>query len=362
MKKKYFIFMAMLVLAIFAVGSVSAEDNVTTDIDVPVDDIVVDEVSTDDVVENGDASSDANKIVNTRYNTNVTAGSSSSTIDAAITTVNANGGGNVYFEYGNYTNICINMKSNVNLIGNGARLVGDGVNTVIKVDNCKNFTITGFVIDGNHNSDHNITIIRGSSVTNGNINNNTLYNAYSGINIFRSYANMTIENNIVRNMIYDGISLAHPNSNNNINNNGYSSISGNNVTNCTYAIFSGGNFKGEISNNNIVNSTWGIQFVGKKEGAISNIIANITGNTMVNVTTGIEFINMTVISLNINYNNITTVSNTTYTIDYGTNFSVAANGEFYMYYNRLCGAIKQSLLDLCTDYYNYCDGDVDLNN
>ena len=141
MKKQYFIFMAMLVLAIFAVGSVSAEDNVTADIDVPVDDIVVDEVSTDDAVEQEDASSDANKIVNTRYNANVAAGSSSSVIDAAITTVNSNGGGNVYFAYGNYSDISIHMKSNVNLIGNGARLIGTGSSHVINLpNNLNNFT------------------------------------------------------------------------------------------------------------------------------------------------------------------------------------------------------------------------------
>ena len=141
MKKQYFIFMAMLVLAIFAVGSVSAEDNVTADIDVPVDDIVVDEVSTDDAVEQEDASSDANKIVNTRYNANVAAGSSSSVIDAAITTVNSNGGGNVYFTQGDYYNISINMKSNVNLIGNGARLIGTGSSHVINLpNNLNNFT------------------------------------------------------------------------------------------------------------------------------------------------------------------------------------------------------------------------------
>ena len=100
MKKQYLIFMAMLVLAIFAVGSVSAEDNVTTDIDVPTEDIAIDDVPVGDVDEGNDASSDANKIVNTRYNSYITAGSSSSVIDAAITTVNSNGGGNVYFTQG----------------------------------------------------------------------------------------------------------------------------------------------------------------------------------------------------------------------------------------------------------------------
>ena len=141
MKKQYLIFMAMLVLAIFAVGSVSAEDNVTTDIDVPTEDIAIDDVPVGDVDEGNDASSDANKIVNTRYNSYITAGSSSSVIDAAITTVNSNGGGNVYFTQGDYYNISINMKSNVNLIGNGARLIGTGSSHVINLpNNLNNFT------------------------------------------------------------------------------------------------------------------------------------------------------------------------------------------------------------------------------
>ena len=45
---KLFLLMAMLVLAVFAVGSVSAAENVTTDIDVQTDDIALDDVSVED--------------------------------------------------------------------------------------------------------------------------------------------------------------------------------------------------------------------------------------------------------------------------------------------------------------------------
>lgn len=353
--KKYILFLAMLVLAIFAVGSVSAADNVTADIDVPTEDIAVDDVSVDETVENDDTTGgtrDTYDVYETYTSTQI-----NSAISNAATTTHQ-----VSFAPGTYNNTALTLVSNVNLIGNGAKLVGDGVNTVINVADCDNFTITGFEIDGNYISPaHNITIIRGSSVTNGNINNNILYNAYSGINIFRSYANMTIENNIVRDMIYDGISLAHPNSNNNINDDVYSSISGNNVTNCTYAIFIGGNFKGEISNNNITACGWGIQSVGKKEGAISNIIANITGNKMVNVNKGIEFINMTVISLIIDSNEI--IANTNgYTIDYGTNFSRASTGILNVTYNEFTGIIKRSFINKTTEFDNIDDGTIDEYN
>ena len=353
MKKQYLIFMAMLVLAIFAVGSVSAEDNVTTDIDVPVDDIVVDEVSTDDAVEQEDASSDANKIVNTRYNANVAAGSSSSVIDAAITTVNSNGGGNVYFTQGDYYNISITMKSNVNLIGNGARLIGTGSSHVINLpNNLNNFTISGFIIDvNNNNASDKISAIYGSFITNGNINGNTMYNGTNGININKKYDNMTVEDNIIYDMKNDGISFAHPNTNSNINTLGNTYITGNTIYNCKYGIFIGGNFKGVISDNNISNCTWGIQFAGKKDGQISNIIANITGNNITNVTTGIEFINMTVISLNIDSNIITTISNETFAITSSNYFAKATGGELNITDNDVYGIIKQSIIDMCDNYW-----------
>ena len=350
--KKIGMIMALLVLAIFAVGSVSAADDIATDSDVPVDDLVVDEVSTDDAVEQEDASSDANKIVNTRYNENVAAGSSSSAIDAKITAVYNNGGGNVYFENGTYSDISIHMKSNVNLIGNNSRLIGTGSSHVINLpNNLNNFTISGFIIDvNNYNPDDKISAIHGSFITNGVISDNTIYNGTNGININKKYDNMTVENNIIYNMSRDGISFAQPNQNSNINTLGHTSISGNNVTNCTFAIFVGGNFNGTISNNTINMCSCGIQSLGKKDGQISNIIANITGNKMINVTTGIEFINMTVISLNIDSNNITTISNETFAITSSDYFAKASGGELSITDNDVYGIIKQSIIDMC-DYY-----------
>ena len=49
--RKFTLLLAMLVLIIFAVGSVSAADNVTADIVVPTEDISVDDVSVDEIEE-----------------------------------------------------------------------------------------------------------------------------------------------------------------------------------------------------------------------------------------------------------------------------------------------------------------------
>lgn len=272
--------MALLVLAIFAVGSVSAADDIATDSDVPVDDIVVDEVSTDDAVEQEDASSDANKIVNTRYNENVAVGSSSSAIDAKINTVYNNGGGNVYFTQGDYYNISINMKSNVNLIGNGARLIGTGSSHVINLpNNLNNFTISGFEIDVN-NATGKSSAIYGSFITNGVIANNTMYNGANGVNINKYYDNMTVENNIIYDMNNDGISFANPSTNSDIATLGKTYITNNTIYSCQWGIFAGGNFKGEIANNRISNCTYGMEFAGKPKANNGVLNATLFNNTI----------------------------------------------------------------------------------
>ncbi|MBQ2653941.1 MAG: hypothetical protein IJF83_10315 [Methanobrevibacter sp.] len=311
--------MAMLVLVIFAVGSVSAEDNVTTDIDVPTEDIAIDDVPVGDVDEGNDASSDANKIVNTRYNSYITTGSSSSVIDAAITTVNSNGGGNVYFTQGDYYNISINMKSNVNLIGNGARLIGTGSSHVINLpNNLNNFTISGFIIDVN-NATGKSSAIYGSFITNGVIANNTMFNGANGVNINKYYDNMTVDNNIIYNMNNDGISFANPVSNSNIASLGKTNITNNNISSCTYGIFIGGNFKGNIANNTIHCCTYGMEFAGKPKPGAGNgtLIATLFNNTIsccdygINMFhPGVQYLNMSYVNfVSTGYDDIITSSN-----------------------------------------------------
>jgi hypothetical protein len=357
MKQKYFIFMAMLVLAIFAVGSVSASEDIATDIDVPTDDIAIDDVTVGEVVEN-------NEITDNGGNRDITYDvyeyNSSTEIDNVITAAST-GSHVVNFAPGTYNDTVLHMKDNVSLIGNGARLIGTGTSHVINLPNyLNNFTISGFIIDVNNNyQPDKISAIYGSFINNGRIANNIMFNGTNGININKNYANMTIEDNVIYNMSYDGISLAHPNSNCNINDPTYTYISRNNITNCTFGIFSGGNFRGEISNNNIANCDCGIQFAGKKDGQISNIIADITGNTIVNVTTGIEFINMTAISLYIFTNVITTNDNSTdYTIAYD-NFNNSTESSIWVLSNTLDGKIKQSFINKTFIFLNYEDGTIE---
>lgn len=349
--------MALLVLAIFAVGSVSAADDIVTDSDVPVDDLVVDEVSTDDVVENGDASSDANKIVNTRYDENVAAGSDSSTIDAKITAVHNSGGGNLYFAEGNYSGISIHMKSNVNLIGNNSRLIGTGSSHVINLpNNLTNFTISGFIIDVN-NGTGKYSAIYGSFITNGVIANNVMFNGANGVNINKYYDNMTVENNIIYDMNNDGISFANPIANSNIGTLGHTYISGNNIQYCAYGIFIGGNFKGNITSNYIGSCDCGVQILGKPNGQMGNINATIYDNTIEDVDLGIDIVNMTIYYLKIDKNDIFTMDDDNdFTILYNGNNSTIL-GYFGITRNILYGLIYKSLTTM-TDFNNYRNGTI----
>ncbi len=338
----------MLVLAIFAVGSVSAADDIADDIDVQTDDVSIDDVSVEedsqtDYVNNRD-SSDVN-IYNTMTLTDI-----QDNIDSASS------GSTVIFNPGTYTGIALNLtKDNVVYRGVNATLIGTGSSHVFNlVNNLNNFTISGFEINVNGR----YSAIYGSFIFNGTIKENTLYNGTDGININRFYDNMTVEDNFIHDMYRDGISFAHPNANSiSVNNLGNTYISRNNITNCNYSIFVGGNFRGVISNNKILNSTCGIQSVGKKDGFISDIVANISGNNISGVETGIEFINMTAVSLNITSNNIQTTNYVSgYTVDYGENFSNATSESINFYHNVLVGAIKQSLIDMTYTFDNWFDG------
>lgn len=362
MKNKLFLFMAMLVVAIVAVGSVSATEDIVTDIDAQTDDITVEDVSVEEDIENDEILVDENIVTTADYSVTISAGSNSSYINSKIDEVSTNGGGNVYFESGDYSDIAITLKSNVNLIGNGAVFTGTGSSHVITLaNNLNGFTISGLTINVN-NAAGGYSAIYGSLISNGVIYNNTLYNGANGININKKYYNITVEDNVIYNMNNDGVSLAHPNANSNINDPEYSIISGNNINNCAYGIFIGGNFKGAISNNRISDSTWGIQSAGKANGQISSIIATISGNTISGVQTGIEFINMTAISLNITSNTISTNNFfNNYTINYGDTFSNATNESIRVSNNSLTGSIKQSLINMACVFSNYFDGNIKYN-
>lgn len=360
MKRSVLVLMAMLVLTVFAVGMVSAEENVTADIDVPTEEIEIDDAVVEDVESDEGADADVNdEPVNLRGPVHV---DNTMTLSQIQTTINnAADGSTIYFDNGTYDNVALNLRSNIVFSGYGAKLNGNGANHIFTLPNdMDNFTICGFEFNVNDNTNE-YSAIYGSFITNGRIAENTMYGGANGVNINKFYNNTIVEDNVIYNMTNDGISFAHPNANSNINTLGNSYISRNRITNCTYGIFIGGNFRGVISDNNISSSTWGIQSAGKKNGLVSNIVANISGNRIVGVQTGIEFINMTAISLNISSNYIQTLDYfDNYTIDY-LNFSNATTDSINLIENVLSGAIKRSFLNMAALNTDWFDGEIKEN-
>ena len=111
--KNFILIMAMLVLAVFAVGSVSAAENVTTDIDVPTEGIAVDDVSVEDVVESNDASSDAEVDDNSgNLRTSPYYVNNSMALSEIQTIIDdAESGSTIYFTEGQYNQTTLTLKS-----------------------------------------------------------------------------------------------------------------------------------------------------------------------------------------------------------------------------------------------------------
>ncbi len=348
MRFNYKLIIAMLVLAIFAVGSVSAAENVTADIvDGNVDEIVVDEVAIDDVSTDAIEESTGNDEILTAVSYDVDASMNSTTINSYIDLANASGGGTINFAAGNYTDMALILKSNVHLIG-GANVIltGTGSTHVIEVANVENFTISGFKINGNDPTGASVSAIHGSFATNGVISGNTLYNAKNGININKKFDNLTIENNNIYGITYDGISLANPQGNNIFSSLVGATIRNNNISSGEYGMFIGGSFKGTISGNRITGSDVGIQFLGKPNNSSGHLYASIYGNYISGVTTGIELFNPDVIYLNMYLNNIYTVDpSNNYAIAYNSFFAKATGGHIYVTLNILSGLINQTLIN-----------------
>ena len=294
----------MLVIAIFVVGSVSAAENVTTDIDVPTEEVVIDEVtvaddSVDDAVElNEDLEETDNSLI---VNVNNTDDIQDKIDNAASYSV-------INFTSPTYENFYVTLKDNLTLIGNGARLVGDGSHDFFTVTGCKNIMITGFIMDIN-SSTH--AAVYGSAVNNIVIKNNTIENGRDGISFFRSYDNVTIEDNIMNNFSRDAISLANPQGTANWDNLVGAIINNNKISNAVYGIFIGGAFKGNISNNDLINGTCGMEFAGKPTETQGKLCVAIVNTTIAGFTTGINMFHPDIICLsfdnvNITVNNIST--------------------------------------------------------
>lgn len=330
---KLFLLMAMLVLAVFAVGSVSAAENVTTDIDVQTDDIALDDVSVEDAVDQEEIVEQTRSI--TPYNVDNTT-DIQSIIDGSTDSIIIN------FANQTYKNFALTLNNSVTLNGNGAKLIGDGSHDLFTVTGKTNIVITGFIMDIN-SSTH--AAVYGSGVSNIVVSNNTIQNGRDGISYFRSYDNVTIEGNRFDNISRDAISLANPLGTANWDNLVGAVINNNNISNAVYGIFIGGAFKGTISNNNIINGTYGMEFAGKPTASQGNLCVAIVNTTITNYTTGINMFHPNIICLLFDNVNITVNDNSTeYAIN--TNYYFHVSGSIVVESNcHFNGLISEDFED-----------------
>lgn len=345
MRKNLLILIAMLFMAIVAVGSVSASDDISTDIDINDDDITVEEISVEDPVDEIQQSTSSLHIVD-----NTT---SQSDIDTEISAASADTTNHIVdFTYGTYSGYYFNVQDNVILDGHGSTVIGDGIHDIFLVTGKSNFTIKNFVIDINKTTKgHGVY---GHHVYNSVITNNTFYNGEDAVNIYQVHENLTITDNTIYDVSQDGISLVNFNtySDTEFENFIGSTISGNNITGCQYGMFFGGNFKGTITGNNMTNCEYGMQFSGKRVASNGRLDATISYNNIYNATVGIDMNNPGVDYLNVTHNNISTINQTGFIIANNTYFAISVNGECYINDNYFYGKIEQAFIDELDEFEN----------
>ncbi|WP_405310093.1 right-handed parallel beta-helix repeat-containing protein [Methanobrevibacter sp.] len=316
-QKKLTLILAMLVLAVFAVGAVSAADNVTADIDEPASDIVIDDVPAVETDESEPADLDAAE------------DSNSGTRGPTINVVN----------YSPSITYCtkVIVQNNTIYNGNGATIYGTGSDDVFVVDNAENFTITGFNIIVNSTSKIGI---HGANIKNATISNNNITGGKDGINIKQTYDKVTITNNNIAGVVRDAISLVdHSTLSDTAWANRPCSIISNNVITgpSEYGVFIGGNFKGEISNNVVTDVDVGFEFAGKKAATNGRLCVLFNNNTINNVGNGINMYHPNVICFNLTNSNI-------YADDYAiyTNSNFVASGYVGVYNSNFTGTVSSA--------------------
>lgn len=294
---KLFLLMAMLVLAVFAVGSVSAAENVTTDIDVQTDDIALDDVSVEEAVDQEEITEEVTTNSPTIYNVNHT-----SNFTYYMSTANSSNKVILNFTDDTYDDFSLTLNSYVELWGNGVTLNGAASQDIFTVTNTNNIVIKDFII----NVGSNAAAIYGHHVTHSVFTNNTITGGKDGINIFQIHKNLTITDNTISGFTRDGISLVNFDTFNDTAWNDFvaSNVSGNKITGGQYGMFFGGNFKGVISDNKINGSTVGVEFAGKRTPTNGRLYADFDNNTIVNVSTGINMLHPNVEFFNITSCNI----------------------------------------------------------
>lgn len=359
----YKVIMAMLLLAVFAIGAVSATDDIAiddnvisedTDVDMAIDDAVVDEDSDDVAVEDGssdDSDDNARAITYTQYTVTPT---NFAQVSQDIS-LGLYSGYQFNFQ-GNetYNNFAMVTGDNNKFVGNGATLVGSNDN-LFTISSSSNIIITGF----NMNVANNKAAIYGSNVENVTITNNNISDGKDGINIFQTYTNVTITGNKITGVTRDAISL--------VNHRTFDSddwadwvgaIVSDNIINgpSEYGMFFGGNFKGTVSNNAIDNVTTGIEFAGKKLATNGQLYVHMYGNNITNVTTGINMFHPCVRLFNMTNNNIYTINpSVNYAIYSNSNFAKAVGGRIIVINNTLEGLVSGGFIN-ATNIANGNDG------
>ena len=232
---------------------------------------------------------------------NVNSGMTNTQIQTAIT--NAAAGDTINFASGTYNGIYLTVNKALNLVGNGATLVGSGT-SILTITGTTGWLNNGFNININNPSADGIT---GQNVYSCSIQNNNITNGDDGINIYKQYGNITINNNRVTSMndARDGISLVNCVSQTSTS----TSVTNNVVDGMDYGIFIGGYFRGLISNNNLTNiGTTGMTITGKNAATTGNLYANITNNYITSTGVGISMENPDVIYLNLTGNTVSSGS------------------------------------------------------
>lgn len=235
-------------------------------------------------------------------------------VDSSMTNVQIQGnitaassGDTINFAPGNYNGVSLTINKALNMIGNGANLIGSG-SSIMTISNTNGLNISGFNININSTACDGIT---GSSVVSCQIKNNTITNGGDAINIYSMYKDLTIDNNTITNMVSnfgDAISLV--NHDLNLETTTTSRVTNNVINNAVFGIFLGGNFNGTVSGNTITNTQYGMNITGKHNASLGSLNANITNN----VISGIAMEAPHIVYLNLNGNTINGLGSTGYSI------------------------------------------------
>lgn len=337
-KNKVLIF-AMLIVAIVAVGSVSAADDVAVDIDEPADDIAVDEIAIED-----DSADETDEIVETEQATvSYDVDENTPSIQAVINTEETNSHIVSFkpIQY-NLTN-ALTIHGNVTLYGNGATLVGSG-NNIFDIAGASNFTITGFNIITNSTK----AAFYGANVEDATICYNNITGGKDGINIMQTYKNINITGNRIVGVTRDAISLVDHETDGvadfNFTTWGCSIISNNVIIGAPdygteYGMFIGGNFKGRITGNTITGVATGMEFAGKKAKTNGKLCAVFDNNNITDVGYGINMFHPNVVCLNITNCNIG-INSSNIEDAIATNDKFNYTGYMGVYNSNFSGAIS----------------------